>query len=45
MSHNVSVQARVTDPAAVAACQRLGLAAPATGTTHLFRGKTTGFIV
>ena len=46
MSHTVTIQTRVTDPAAVAAaCQRLGLAAPVQGTGHHFSGEATGLIV
>ena len=46
MSHIVSVQTKLHDPAAVtAACQRLGLAAPVQGTTQLFSGEATGLMV
>ena len=46
MSHIVSVQTKVHDPAAVtAACQRLGLAAPVHGTTQLFSSEATGLMV
>lgn len=46
MSHIVTVQTRVHDPAAVAAaCQRLGLAAPVQGTAQLYSGEATGLIV
>ena len=46
MSHIVSIQAKVRDPAAVAAaCQRLGLAAPVRGTAALFSGEVTGLLV
>jgi hypothetical protein len=46
LSHIVSIQTKVHDPAAVAAaCQRLGLAAPVQGTTQLFSGEATGLMV
>ena len=46
MSHIVSIQTKVRDPAAItAACQRLGLAAPFQGTTELFSGEATGLLV
>ena len=46
MSHIVTIQTKVHDPAAVAAaCQRLGLATPVQGTTQLFSGEATGLIV
>jgi hypothetical protein len=46
MSHIVSIQTRIHDPAAVAAaCQRLGLAAPVHGTARLYSGEATGLIV
>ena len=46
MSHIVSIQTRIQDPAAVAAaCQRLKLAAPVHGTATLFSGEATGLIV
>lgn len=46
MSHIVTVQTRVQDPAAVtAACQRLALAAPTTGKVKLFAGVAEGLIV
>jgi len=46
MSHVVTIQTRVHDPAAVAAaCQRLGLAAPAHGTAQLYSGEATGLLV
>ena len=46
MSHIVTVQAKVRDPAAVAAaCQRLGLAAPVQGTARLYGGQATGLLV
>jgi hypothetical protein len=46
MSHIVSIQTKVRDPAAVAAaCHRLGLAAPAQGTAQLYGGDATGLLV
>jgi len=46
MSHVVTIQTRVHDPAAVAAaCRRLELAAPAQGTAHLYSGETTGLVI
>jgi hypothetical protein len=46
MSHVVTVQTRIHDPAAVAAaCQRLGLPAPVQGTAQLFSGEATGLLV
>jgi hypothetical protein len=46
MSHIVSIQTRVHDPAAVnAACQRLGLTAPTHGTARLYSGEATGLLV
>jgi hypothetical protein len=46
MSHIVSIQTKVRDPAAVAAaCQRLGLAAPFQGTARLYGGEATGLLV
>ena len=46
MSHLVSIQTQIRDPAAVAlACQRLGLPAPQQGTAELYSGKATGLIV
>jgi hypothetical protein len=46
MSHVVTIQTRVHDPAAVAAaCQRLNLAAPVQGTARLYSGEVTGLIV
>jgi hypothetical protein len=45
MSHIVSIQTKVRDPAAVAACQRLGLSPPVQGTAHLFGGEVTGLLV
>src|SRR3954449_5589101 len=46
MSHIVTLETRVHDPAAIAAaCQRLNLAAPVQGTVQLFSGEATGLIV
>ncbi len=46
MSHVVTIQTRVHDPAAVAAaCRRLELAAPAQGTAHLYSGEATGLVI
>ncbi len=46
MSHVVTIQTKVHDPAAVsAACRRLGLAQPTTGTVQLYSGEATGLIV
>ena len=43
MSHVVTIQTKVHDPAAVAAaCQRLNLAAPVQRTTRLYSGEATG---
>lgn len=46
MSHIVSIETKVHDPAAVAAtCQRLGLPAPTEGTASLFSGAAKGWLV
>jgi hypothetical protein len=46
MSHIVTVQTKVHDPAAVrAACQRLDLPEAAEGTANLYSGEATGLIV
>jgi hypothetical protein len=46
MSHIVTVQTRVHDPAAVAAaCRRLNLPEAAEGAAHLFSGEAAGLIV
>ena len=46
MSHVVTIQTKVRDPAAVAAaCQRLGLAAPVHGTARLYGAEATGLLV
>lgn len=46
MSHIVTIQTKVHDPAAVAAaCQRLQLPAPVQGEAQLFSGPATGLLV
>ena len=46
MSHVVTVQTRLHDPAAVAAaCQRLGLEAPVHGTARVYSEEATGLVV
>jgi hypothetical protein len=46
MSHLVTIETKLHDPAAVAAaCTRLGLAAPVQGTAQLFTGEATGLLV
>jgi len=46
MSHVVTIQTKVHDPAAVAAaCQRLNLPVPVPGTARLFSGEATGLII
>jgi hypothetical protein len=46
MSHIVTIQTRVHDPAAVAeACRRLQLAEPVQGTAQLFSGEAAGLVV
>jgi hypothetical protein len=46
MSHIVTIETKVHDPAAVAAaCQRLQLPAPVQGTAQLFGGQATGLLV
>jgi hypothetical protein len=46
MSHIVTIQTQVRDPAAVAAaCRRLSLPEPVEGTAELFSGKVTGLVV
>src|SRR3954465_5075653 len=42
MSHVVTVQTRIHDPAA---CQRLGLPEPVQGTAQLYSGEATGLLV
>jgi hypothetical protein len=46
MSHIVTIQTKVRDPAAVAAaCARMNLAAPTVGTAVLFGGQVNGLLV
>src|SRR5437773_9479721 len=46
MSHVVSIHTKLHDPVGVvAACRRLGLAAPVQGTAQLYSGEATGLIV
>lgn len=46
MSHIVNMQARLYDPAAIAAaCRRLSLPEPAQGTARLYSGEATGLLV
>jgi hypothetical protein len=46
LSHLVTIQTEIRDPAAVrAACQRLNLPPPVLGTTKLYRGEVTGLAV
>jgi hypothetical protein len=46
MSHIVTVQTRVHDPAAIAAaCRRLDLAEPVQGTAKLYAGEATGLLL
>jgi hypothetical protein len=46
MSHIVTIQTKVRDPAAVAAaCARMNLPAPAPGTARLFGGEVAGLLV
>lgn len=46
MSHIVTIQTRLHDPAAVsAACTRLGLAAPVQSTAKLYNSEATGLVV
>jgi hypothetical protein len=46
MSHIVTIQTEVRDPAAVAAaCRRLGLPEPVPGTARLFSGEARGLLV
>ena len=46
MSHIVTIEAEARDPAAVAAaCRRLGLPEPVTGTAKLFEGEAAGLLV
>src|SRR4051794_2904937 len=46
MSHVVTIQTKVCDPAAIAAaCSRLMISAPEQGTAELYGGKATGLLV
>jgi hypothetical protein len=46
MSHIVSIKTKLTDPGGVsAACRRLKLPEPVSGTAKLFDGNATGLIV
>lgn len=46
MSHIVTINTKIHDPAAVsAACRRLHLAEPVQGTAELFSGTATGLLV
>ena len=46
MSHIVTIEAEARDPAAVAAaCRRLGLPEPVSGTATLFEGEASGLLV
>ena len=46
MSHIVTIQTKLHDPAAIAAaCLRLNLPAPVLGTAKLFEGEATGLLV
>jgi len=46
MSHIVTIQTRVHDPAAIgAACRRLNLPVPVEGTARLYSGEATGLLV
>ena len=46
MSHIVTIQTEVQDPAAVAAaCRRLGLPEPVRGTAKLFEAEAAGLLV
>jgi hypothetical protein len=46
MSHLVTIQTRVQDPAAImAACGRLGLPVPVQGTAELYSGSATGLLL
>jgi hypothetical protein len=46
MSHIVTIQTKVHDPAAIgAACLRLGLPAPVQGTATLYSGEASGLLV
>jgi len=46
MSHLVTIQTRLHDPRAVAAaCQRLNLPTPVSGTAQLYSGEATGLMI
>jgi|SRR5579864_454259 len=46
MSHIMSIETKIREPAALAAaCQRLNLPVPVQGTAKLFAGEATGLIV
>jgi hypothetical protein len=46
MSHIVTISTQIRDPVALAAaCHRLGLEEPVTGTAQLYSGEATGLIV
>jgi hypothetical protein len=46
MSHIVTVQTRLKDPAAItAACKRLGFVEPYQGTAHFYSREVTGLLV
>jgi hypothetical protein len=46
MSHIVTIQTRVHDPAAIAAaCRRLNLPEPVQGTARLYSGEATGLLL
>ena len=46
MSHVVTIQTKLHDPAAIAAaCRRLGLAEPVQGTAQLYSGEASGLLV
>jgi hypothetical protein len=46
MSHIVTIESRVHDPAAVAAaCGRLGLPLPVQGTAQLYSGEASGLLL
>ncbi len=46
MSHIVSIHTKLHDPAAVAAaCRRMGLPEPTSGTARLYSGEATGLLV
>jgi hypothetical protein len=46
MSHIATIQTKVREPAAVAAaCTRMSLASPESGTARLFGGEVSGLLV